>query len=291
MCPIKLITDSTCEIPLEEAKRLGMEVVPLYIHFEDEILKDRYEISPEEFYRRMKGIKKLPHTSEATEEDFLDVFRKWVGEGYDLLVITMSRKQSKTYQSALNAKKTMEEKGELGDRKIVVYDSLQTSFTVGLLDYEAIEMINSGYNLENIVYRLDEVKSRLKLYFTVPSLKFLMLGGRIGRAQAMIGSFFKIKPILTLEDGVVAPVDKIRGHRKDLINWVKKRMQSELPPDKPITVAIGNVDNPEDADALKEFVLNNFKINKFYEFKVGSIIGVHVGPGTLSIAYYITDIF
>ncbi len=294
MCPIKLISDSTSEIPLEEAKKLGVEVVPLYVHFKDEVLKDRVEISPEEFYERMrevKGAEDVPHTSEATEEDFLDAYEKWLPKGYDIIVTTLSRLQSKTYESAVKAKEKIENSGEFKGRKIVVYDTLLTSSPVALLNYEIINMINSGHDMQNILYRLDEVKNRLKFYFMVPSLKFLMLGGRIGKAKALVAHFFKIKPILTLENGIVAPLDKIRGSRKELIKWLKKKMHSELPKNKGITVVVGNVDNVEDAEEIKEFVLNEFKVDKLYEFKIGAIIGVHVGPGTVSIAYYVTSVF
>ena len=295
MCPIKLISDSTCEIPLDEASRLGIDIVPLYVHFKNETLMDRVEISPEEFYERMKGMNKtedVPYTSEATEEDFFKAYMRWLPEGYDIIVTTLSRLQSKTYESALKAKEAIEKKGEFKDRKIVVYDTLLTSSSVALLNYEIVKMLKSGHDdMEDILFRLDEIKNRLKFYFTVSSLKFLMLGGRIGKAQAMVAKFFKIKPILTLEKGIVAPVDKIRGHREDLITWLRNRMNSELPSNKGITVALGNVDNKEDAEILKEFVLNNFKVDKLYEFQIGSIISVHIGPGAVSIAYYVTSVF
>lgn len=275
---VQIVTDSMTDIPQSMVEAYGIEVVPLTIHFGDEEYQDGVTLSKAEFYEKLKHVKELPKTSQVTPYAFEQVFRKHLSEGKTVLCINASSRASGTHQSALLAKQSLE--GE----PITVFDTMSLCFGAGLFVYEAAEMAQRGCGVEEIVQHLQSMVGKVDHVFTVDTMEYLKMGGRLNPMKAMIGELLHVKPILTVKDGLVEPLDKIRGNKRvfsKMIELAKERGGSF----KNKSVTIAHAADLEKALLLKERVEEELKPKEILMVEIGCTIGSHAGPGTLALFY------
>jgi DegV family protein with EDD domain len=278
MNKIQIITDSMIDLPQDIVEKHNIIVVPLTIIFGDKEYRDGVDLTNSQFYEKLAQSEELPKTSQISPNTFIDVFNEALGQGKDILCINGSSRASGTHQSAVLAKNSLE------SDKIEVFDTMGLSFGGGLFVYEAAKMVEEGKNLNEIINKLNEMKLNVDHIFTVDTLEYLKKGGRLNPMKATIATMLNIKPILTVEDGLVEPLDKVRGSKKvvgKMIELAKKRGLSFE--DK--VVGISHANSPETLEVLKEQVIKELNPKELLVSEIGCTIGTHAGPGTLAIFY------
>jgi DegV family protein with EDD domain len=238
---VKIVTDSTSDITADLAKKLGITVIPLTVLFGHQAYLDRVEMTTDEFYRRLSQEDIFPTTTQPTPAAFTDVYSKILAGGDDVLAIVISSKLSGTLQSATSA---IAMAG--GEGRIQVIDSYSTAMGLGLLVIAAAKMAKAGMGLEELYQAVSERVSRTHVIMLFDTLKYLAKGGRIGRAQGLLGSMLSVKPILTMKDGLVHPLTRLRSMSAGadyLYNFV-----TGFP--KIAEVAVEHATTPDEANAL-----------------------------------------
>ncbi|MEF3302919.1 DegV family protein [Paenibacillus sp. GYB003] len=278
MAKIRIVADSTSDIPESLRKQLGIEMVPLKVHFGSETFYDAVTIQPAQFYEKLKTSSALPTTSQPSPADYMDVYKK-LAEGPDTEIISihLSSAMSGTYQSALLAKSLLEQELSLS-----VVDSKSASYGSGVLAVEAAKAAAAGKSADDILALIGQIRKELRIYFLVGTLEYLQKGGRIGKAAALFGSLLNIKPILTIDDdGEVASVDKVRGHKKAVARIVDL-LKADFG-DRKLNMTVAHAGSPEAADEFSEVLKAHFDIAEMTFTEVGPVIGTHAGPGTVAV--------
>lgn len=282
MGKVRIVTDSTADIPQEERERLGIAMIPLKVHFGEETYLDAVTIGAEQFYKKLIQSPILPTTSQPSPVEFTEVYEKLLAEEPDTSIISihLAAVLSGTYQSATIAQSMIE-----GEADIVLVDSKSASFGIGYLAVKAAEMAQAGRSKDEIVNELHRLQEGFNLYFLVDTLEYLQKGGRIGKASALIGSILNIKPILTLDkEGGVFPVDKVRGSKKAMgriVELLKKDFG-----DDPVGLTLAWTDDKTVAMELGERIKSELNVKQVGYTTVGSVIGTHTGPGTSAVFMY-----
>lgn len=275
---IKIITDSMTDLTKEIIEKYDITVLPLTISFGEEEYRDGVDLSNQEFYSKLAKAKDLPRTSQIPPHIFHEVFKDFLDKGKEIICINGSSRASGTHQSALIAK------ADLDSDKIDVFDTMGLSFGGGLLVLEAARMVEEGYTRGDIINKLTEYRGRVDHLFTVETLEYLKRGGRLNPMKAVIGGILNVKPILTVVDGIVEPLDKVRGSKKvmgRLIELAKDRGGDFSGK----TVVIAHADALETAKLLEEKVTEELNPAEIIIAGIGCTIGTHAGPGTLAIFY------
>jgi len=272
---VKVVTDSCSDITPQLAQELGINVVPLYVQFGDETYRDNVDLSTEEFYHKLEISKIHPTTSTATPAEFANLFNKLAEETKEILVITLSEKFSATYAAALQSK-TMVKK----DCHIEVIDSRVGAGAQMLLVILAAQMARAGASLDKIVDRVKMAIPRVQIRMTFDTLEYLRRGGRIGKAQAFLGSLLKVNPVLGIKGGATFPIARARNRTEAmdfLVNFVKGFSQVEA-------VAIEDATTPDDLQTLASRLKDVVPPERIYLSKVSPVVGTHVGPHVLAVA-------
>lgn len=278
MSGIQIIIDSMVDMPKDILNKFNIIVMPLTIIFGDEEYRDGVDLTYAQFYEKLSQSKDLPKTAQITPNEFIEIFKKTLDEGKEVLCINGSSRASGTFQSAVVAKNSLE------SDKIEVFDTMALSFGAGIFVYEAAKMAVAGKKLEEIIEHLSAMKGRVDHIFTVDTLEFLKKGGRLDPMKATIATMLNIKPILTVVDGLVEPLDKVRGSKKvigKMIELAKER--GETFEDK--VVGISHAVCEDMLNLLKEQVIEELKPREIIITEIGCTIGTHAGPGTLAIFY------
>ena len=275
--PVRVVTDSSCDLPDELVDQLGIEIVPLTIRFGNEELVDRKELSATEFWRRLESAPKLPETAAPSAGAFETAFRGLAADGADGIVcINLSSKLSATMQSAQVAAKSMT------DTPVVVIDSLTASMGVGSLAVSAAKQAAAGGSLDDIVREITSQRDRTKLFGALDTLEYLRKGGRIGAAQALLGSMLSIKPVIELRNGSVEEAGKVRTRSKSL------RTLAEQVGKQPVErLAVLHGDAP-DLDELLDLVQVYVPRDEIIVGVVGPVIGTHTGPRVIGVTFQTT---
>ena len=280
---IRIITDSTCEAPDALMQHPAVSVLPLSVVFGQTALRDGIDISREEFWRRLPTANPLPSTSQATPGDFLAPFKQYTAAGDEIIALTLSAKLSGTYDSAISARNA------LPTAPIDVIDSRTISVGLGLMLQEAVTMIEASASRDEIVARLIRMREQIRIYFVLETLEYLQRGGRIGKAQAFVGTLLKFKPLLAIVDGEVVPVTRVRSRAKAL-ETLQETLLQQVPQRGPqVRLALTQAMAFEDAEAVGAKLAKSFGTPQFYTASLGPVIGVHVGPGTVGAAVYAGD--
>jgi DegV family protein with EDD domain len=273
-----IVLDSTADFPEAPQRFPNWRVVPLYVRFGDESFRDYVDLDPQAFYRRLREADRPPTTSQPTPADFLAVYEE-LGGFERVLSIHLSRRLSGTYESAERAA------SEAGER-VRTIDSETASAAIAMLALAVQRRLERGTTDEEV----DELVARFKrdagLIFTVDTLEYLAKGGRIGKAAAMAGQILHIKPILTLADGEVLPVKKVRGAQKAYREF--ERAFAEATTDAPgLRVGIAHAEAPERLEALRRMV-QNVRPAAAIELAttLGPVVGTHAGPGTVGLFWF-----
>ena len=275
--PVRVVTDSACDLPEPLVDELGIEIVPLTIRFGAEELVDRAELSNQEFWRRLQGASTLPETAAPSAGAFAARFGALADAGADGIVcINLSSRLSATMQAAQVASSSVGEQCP-----VEVVDSLTCSMGLGNLCLAAARRANEGAPLDEVVAEVTDRRDRTRLYGTLDTLEFLKKGGRIGNARALLGSMLSVKPVIEVADGVVEESGKVRTRSKAL------RMLAEKVHDQTVEeVAILHGDAP-DLDEFLDLVEDVAPRDKIVVGDVGPVIGTHAGPGVLGVTFQI----
>lgn len=280
---IHVVTDSGCDLPTEVQNRFGIGIVPLTVQFAQEIFRDGEEISTIQFYERLETGGIMPSTCQPSPADFVRVFEEVASPGDTIISVHISSKMSGTYQSAVLASTML-------DDSITVHtvDTKNASLGAGLVAIAAAEAVLAGHELDEVLSTVQRAIEQMSTYFVVDTLEYLKKNGRIALASALFGTLLNIKPILSLDDGQVAPYEKIRGKSKAL-----KRLQellSELKvtyPDQKFKVGISHSNSFEEAQKLAKLIEVYPEVQgEVVVSFIGPTIGVHTGPGTIALFAY-----
>jgi DegV family protein with EDD domain len=275
---VRLVTDSTADIPREVCLALGIEVVPLKVHFGNDTYRDGVSLHAEQFYELLKQSSVLPTTSQPSPVDFLEIYKR-LNEEPDVQIISVhiSSELSGTYQSGVLAKSLLKEKVD-----ITTIDSRTASYGFGGIVVAAAEAARQGKSKEAILTLIKKLIEQSKLYFLVDTLEYLQKGGRIGKVAALLGSLLKIKPILSVEDGEAVSVEKVRGQKAAVQRIIELLKLNEMAASK-VSVMIAHSNTPEAAEQLGDLVKANFQLATLSYTTLGPVIGTHVGPGTVAV--------
>jgi len=274
-----IVLDSTADFPEAPQRFPNWRIVPLYVRFGDESFRDYVELGPEEFYARLRTAEELPTTSQPTPQDFLSAFEE-LGAFERIYVLALSSKLSGTFGSARTAAE------ELGGDRVRLVDSESASAAIAMLALAVQRRLEAGTIDEAVDELVERYKRENGLLFTVDTLEFLAKGGRIGRARAMAGQLLKIKPILTIEDGEVVPVKRVRGNQKAMQEFVRE-LTGETSDSPGLRVGIAHADAPARAEALRKMVRSERPQAEIeIVTTLGAVVGTHAGPGTVGFFWF-----
>ena len=272
---IKIVTDSTSDMPQSMAKQYGIEVVPLNIHFGDQVYKDGIDLSTDEFFDKLINGLEFPTTSQPSIGEFIETYEKIAEPGDDIISIHVSSKLSGTYNSAEQAAKQLE-----GKINVHLVDTQQVTITVGLAAISAAKSVSDGGSVNDAISASLSTASRSNFYALFDTLEFLSKGGRIGKAQSMLGSLLKIRPLLMLEEGLVAPYAKARSKKAGLLK-MEKTIRSLGEAEE---IAVMYSTDSEDAEVIANSLSDLLPSGKEpIILKVGPVIGTHAGPGLVGV--------
>jgi DegV family protein with EDD domain len=273
---VKVITDSTADLPPALAEELGITVVPLNVHFGTEVYRDGVEITADEFYRRLVTASRLPTTSQPTPGDFLSAYDEMGQTTDEILSVHVSAKLSGTMNSATQAR---EEYG--GACRIEIIDSLQGSMGLGMLAIAAAEAARRGDSLDDVVTETRAAIPKVGFIGLLDTLEYLEKGGRIGKAQAFMGSLLRIKPLLTIRDGEAHPLERARTRAKG-VDRMCELVQAEMPLKD---LAVVYTTTPDEARALAQRLQSHLPQGEVILSQVGPVVGTYLGPGVLGVAF------
>lgn len=275
---VKIITDSTCDLPKSAIKENKLTVAPLKVIFGKKEYIDGVDITAEEFYQKLIEAEELPTTSQVTPEQFITIFEDAKENGDELVCIHISEQMSGTIQSANIAK------DHVDYDKIYIFDSGSTSVELGCMAVAAGKMAAEGDSGEKIIEKLSKVKERTVLYGAISTLKYLKKGGRIKASSAIIGEALNIKPIVTISDGLVESIGKARGTKKAM-EEIKKMINEANTTLDGKDVYLAHACDEAALAKFKEFLLLNYTPSNIIEGTIGSVVGTHAGPGCIVLAF------
>lgn len=280
MSKVAVVTDSTAYLPPELVGRYHITVIPLAVVWGEEVLRDGVDITPQDFYARLSSARTLPTTSQLTVVQIKEVFQSLLEEGHEVLAMFLSSKFSGSYQSALQA----QEEIPGGAEKIVVVDSLFTTMAMGWPVLTAARAAEAGESLAGVRKAAEHARENSGVLFVVETLEFLRRGGRIGGAQALLGTALNIKPILEMRDGRIESVEKVRAKRKAIermLDLVVERIGGRTP----IRLAASHAAAEAEAQAMLTAACERLKPIESLCVPLSPVIGTHAGPGTVALNY------
>ncbi len=271
---VKIVTDSLSDITSDIAEGLGITVVPLTVSFGQESFLDRVTMTTDEFYYRLTHDANWPKTTQPPPGDFVNVYNELAKETDEILVITLSSKLSGTYESALNAKSMVEKKC-----RIEVIDSQTVAMGLGLIVIAAAKAAQTGANLDKLTDLVRRAMSRSHLIAYFDTLKYLAKGGRIGKAQGLLGSLLSVKPILTVKDGEMAPLTRMRS----LVAGMDYLYKFVAGFPKIEELAVEHCTTPDEADKLVERLGSLFPKERIYKSTISPVVGTYAGPNAMAV--------
>ncbi len=273
---VRIVTDSTSDMPAEMAQELGIPVVPLSVVFGEETLKEGSEISHDVFYERLAHAKDLPTTSSPSVGDFLDTYREVLKETDEIISIHLSSKLSATYSAATQAAAILADEGA----KIEVVDSLTVSMGLTFMCQAAAKAAAGGATVEEIRKIIDDMSPRISVYVVLNTLEYVRRGGRIGRARAFLGTMLRVKPILSFDGGEVHPEERVRT-RSLALDRLFQMVTSNPKIDE---VGVAYSINAEEAEGLRQRLSEALEMD-VQMTRIGAVAGVHGGPGVLGVGF------
>jgi DegV family protein with EDD domain len=272
---VRIVTDSTCDLSPADAERYGITVVPLTVFFGEEAFLDGVEISGADFYARMVASKSLPRTSQPSVELFQDAYRSLAGDGVEIVSIHVSSRLSGTLNAASIAREVVKH-----DVHVDLIDSYNVSLGLGLIVLEAARSAQAGASLAEVVATARRAMDRVSVHVAVDTLEYLQKGGRIGRARSLLGSVLSIKPIICVDDGEVAPFERVRTRSKAIERMFE--LASGMPRAKEMFIGCSGDDT--DARVLLERLRPLLPHTDLKVGYLGPVVGVYTGPNALGIA-------
>lgn len=269
---VRIVTDSTADLPSHLVRELGIIVVPAYVRFGEKSYRDGIDISYDEFYTKLVNGPVHPTTSQPTPSDFAQAYRELSKETDEIISIHVSKKLSGTYNSALQGKEFSNAKSD-----ITVIDSESVTMGVGIISAVAARLAMAG---ESVAMITEEIKTAIKhthLLSVLDTLKYLALGGRIGKAKALLGSVLDVKPVITIREGEIHPVGNVRTHIKGiekLYEFVNNAVNIQ-------EIAVIHNTTPDEAQGLKDRFASLVSNDRLHLARLGPALGVHGGPNMM----------
>jgi len=272
---VKIVTDSVADLPPQVARELGITVVPLVLRFGAETYRDGVDLTPDQFYQKLKTSKAFPATSVPPPQSYVEAYDRLAEEADSIVVVAVSSRLSATHEVALQSIGEMKKKC-----RVEVVDSETATMAEGFIAMKAAQAAQAGAELEEVMALITRNIPRAKFIAAFDTLEYLRRGGRIGRAQALMGSMLKINPLITLKDGLVEAAGRTRSRARaidQLYDFAAGHSHIE-------ELSVGDTACPEDAEALCERLGAIFPAERIYRSKMTPVIGAHTGPGLLLVA-------
>jgi DegV family protein with EDD domain len=272
---VRVVTDSVADIPPQIVQELGITVIPVLLRFGEETYRDGIDMTTDQFYERLAKSEVMPVTSAPSLDMFIRAYARLAGETDEVLAIMLSSRLSGVYNAALQSTKLLE-----GNCHVTVVDSSWAVMAQGFIVIEAARAARAGASLNEILENISRNMHRVDMRAAFDTLEYLKRGGRIGKAQAFLGSVLKINPVITLRDGVVEPVNRMHSRTKAidaLFNFAAGYSHIE-------GLAVEEAACPEDGDRLVERLSTIFPRERILRSRTTPVIGTHTGPGLLIVA-------
>ena len=286
MKKVAVVTDTTACIPQEQVTRYDIEVVPVQVIFEDKAYRDGIDISPTEFYALLRQANKLPTTSASSPDPYLEAYRKASQRAESILCLTEPSNFSAMLNSALVAKEIA--KTALPNVAIEVLDCTTAAAGQGLVALAAARAAASGKNLGEVMTTSQDIMYRVNLFATLDTLHYLVKGGRVPQAAALVNSLLKIKPIFTLNHAEAHTVALPRTI-PSAIKRMTKLMEKEVVKGQRLHVAVMHADVLDKAVTFRNRIASQFDCAELFITEFTPVMGVHTGPGLLGVAFYSED--
>lgn len=274
---IRIITDSLCDLTMEHAEKLNIDILPLTVRFGEQDYKCGIELSNEEFYEKLETSSDNPSTAAVNPYEFEEKFKSYIDNGDDVVAILFSKHMSATYQSASIAA------GNVDSDRLHLIDCENGAMGQALLIETAVAMRDKGLSADEITEKITELLPKTKTYIVIDTMEYLKRGGRISKSAALIGGLMKLHPVLQVVADGAKPVDKVKG-KKSCNAWLINKLL-ENPADTSYQLVIGHSNAPERAEAFKEQLREAGITNDIFITCIGPIVGTHIGPNCLGIGY------
>jgi DegV family protein with EDD domain len=281
--PIQLVTDSTSDIPLDVAKSMGINIIPLYVHFGNDSYRDNIDISVDDFYEKLVSGKISPKTSQPTPADFAALYKTLIPQG-PVLSLHVSNKLSGTMNSAILGRE--EVLSEFPDAQIEIVDTFLASVGLGLVSIETKKAIDEGADFRSATELAKSLSSRTRIIVGLETLEYLVRGGRVGKAQGLVGSLLNLKPILQIIDGEVHPLEKVRTTRKSRARLLEIAISNK---GKVSIAGVAVTTDTELANDISKTLKQDLNISDIPTFRIGPVVGTHGGPGAIAIAFILDE--
>lgn len=272
---VRVITDSMADLPLDIIKKYDISVIPVNVIFGTETFRDGIDLTTDQFYAKLVATKANPTTAVPSLQVFVATFEKVAKQADEILVLLISHKLSATYDTACKATEMVKTKA-----RIEVIDTMHVIMAEGMIVMLAAKAAKEGAKLDEIIKQVRNNMARAEEHMVFDTLEYLKRNGRIGAAQAFLGSILKINPVLRLKDGEVYPISRERSRAKaieSLYNFALEYKNIDA-------IAIEDATTPDEADQLAERVKQKFPNNVIYRSKVGAVLGAHVGPSIIAMS-------
>lgn len=283
MKKVKIFTDSSAYLPKEYAEKYDIDILPLTLNWQGESYLDGIDISATEFYTQLAASTDLATTSAVPMGQFIEAFKPYHEEGRDILYLGITSGLSATVDSALQAKKAM------GDpENIIAKNSKLVSMALSLMVIEVAKKAEQGATLAELDALSDDLFNRIGVYFTVDDLVYLHRGGRINTAKRLLGSALNLKPILMIRGGKIELVESVRSKKKALKRMVDL-IERDVDGRKPVTLAPFHALGFDEMVAMEEDAVARMNPIQIIRSEISPVVGSHVGPGTVSMAYLVGE--
>ncbi len=278
---IKIVTDTTCDLLPEMVEEYDITIVPINIQFGTDSYQEGVNMDWDLFYAKIEETGVLPTTSQPSVGAFAEVYRRLAKEGADVIISThVTSKLSGTYQSACDAAELVKD-----EVKVYPHDSLAGSAALGLACMEASRMARAGKTAEEIIARLDEIRSRVNVILVLENLEYPRKSGRVGGLSAALGSLLNLKPLVTLEDGLLDTMGTVRTRKKSL-DRLLEMMEERVSTTVPINLGVIHARAPEVGQEVLSRARGRFNCKEVYLTELCASLTVHFGPGTIGLCFY-----
>ncbi len=277
---LHIVMDSGGDLPEEWIEKYDIAIVPINVHMGEDVYLEGVNLTSDQYYRWVKDTGQVPKTSQPTPQQYIQIYKKIAQPGDVILSIHLTSKLSGTYDSAVMASRELEEEGY----RVIPFDTLAGTGIQGYMCREAREMDRAGASLEQILERLEEIRSGTEVIFTMKSLDFAQKSGRVQMLESILASFLQIKPIITLKEGTLAVANKVRTRKASLefiIQEMSQRMGRKL-----INAAIIHANDLATAKEVSKRVEGLLNIKEMFVEELSVGIATHLGPGTVGIVAY-----
>jgi DegV family protein with EDD domain len=283
MATVGVLTDTTASIPPALVSELQIELVPYYVHRGLETLRDMIDVQPEPFARYLAQTDRLPTTSNPSIGDYLIGLKRLAERTKEIVALTMTSKGSGAYQACRAAVESLRERRP--DMRVEVIDTLKVAMSQGWAVIEAARVARAGQPLSVVADQARSVAQKSTMLMTADTLKYLYMGGRIGRAQHLVGSLLNIKPLIGLEDGMITGLGAARTRAKAYAKMLELMCQ-QVGAQARIKIAYTHVAADEQVMQLRELIEPQFECVETITTWLSPALGVHSGPGTVGVHFY-----